>query len=724
VLAVGVKFLKKALIASGVGAIVVLLGSLVEVLTRSKKFMDFFKRASSAAGGALKNLVTRIENEGIGAFQGLGRSMADAAKGAYNAEAALQALREEQEAFAFATLRYNAEVEKSNEIASDRTKSEKERLAAARRAFTIEQGINKTRVAQIEKEIKLNKAKSVEDKDLFTELQQLTLDGHRLNRGIAATEASIRKDASKARRRAIDELESLREKYQDLVDTVNKRIEQEDLQNLTGEERVQKEFEIASAQIDALELVAKERAKEARVEFDLQEEFAQLRLNAELEFQQNLSAVQIEAIQKRMNDREAANDAALEIEEDTFEREVDFIKKKQEIDALNAETSISNEDEKQKAILDIQIQAYEKQRALAAERYGEDSLEVQLIDAQLAQMAAAYEKADLSVFESIKKKILDGLNITEEQAAFLADSFKQVFDNIFDGINAATEAQIEQQETVLDLLDEQINETQSKLSEERRAEEKGQANDVLLLEKTLKEQNAERKRAEEERNALEEKAARQRRFQQGLETVSNYVLAASKLVSAEAKNGLFGILTAVAGLAILASFVGKAKATANSAKQFKGGGDVSDSFFGEVAGPSHERGGKTINVEGREFVVRGEHAQEHKPLLADVNAGKYKGVDMAAVMASVSSPGGYRSPSYESQAYASAQATQREIIRIREERSAADQKDLIRGAISEALIPIQDKLDSWPKKFPTHTEWKQGGVIRRAKVLKPGIVPQ
>lgn len=156
-LSAGLKILKIALISTGIGAIIVALGSLIAYFTKTQKGIEAVSRVTAALGAAFNVIIDRIAKFGgaiiklfSGDFKGAASDMKAAFSGigeeikndATQAAKLKQQLIELDKADASLTARRASEkvrIAELKRISDDTTKSTKERIAAANEALEIEQ---------------------------------------------------------------------------------------------------------------------------------------------------------------------------------------------------------------------------------------------------------------------------------------------------------------------------------------------------------------------------------------------------------------------------------------------------------------------------------------------------------------------------------------------------------------------------------------------------------
>lgn len=222
----------KALIATGIGAIIIALGSLVALLTATQKGMDFVGQVTESVSAVLGTFVDALSDTGesianqiipifdalvknitglydilMGVINldfnrvldgtkavgesftdlvdagskiegidliGLGNDAAFAAKEAFRLRGALQDIEREQKNVDLLRSESRARIEELKFIAEDQSKSEKERSAAAREALTIEQELLQKRIdlkaRELEAEKALNNLTKSDDSDRNREI--------------------------------------------------------------------------------------------------------------------------------------------------------------------------------------------------------------------------------------------------------------------------------------------------------------------------------------------------------------------------------------------------------------------------------------------------------------------------------------------------------------------------------------------------------------------------
>lgn len=155
------KILKVALISTGIGAIVVLLGSLIAWMTKTQKGTEFLSNVMASLGAVVNVLIDRIAKFGgalvklfSGDFSGAWDDMKDSAKGlgdeiandakqTWELNNALQQLEKQETMLEMKRAANRSQIEKLKLIADDVTKSLKERTVAAEKAYNMENELQK-----------------------------------------------------------------------------------------------------------------------------------------------------------------------------------------------------------------------------------------------------------------------------------------------------------------------------------------------------------------------------------------------------------------------------------------------------------------------------------------------------------------------------------------------------------------------------------------------------
>jgi len=187
--------IKAGLISTGIGAFVVAVGSLVTYFTQTKRGAELLEKSLAGLGAAFNVIVDRVSKFGgaivklfkgdtkgaledvKGTFKDIGEEIANDTKQALALKDAFQKLRDSNRELNVETAKRRSEIEELKLIAEDVTKSEEERLAAAQKAFGIENELLDKRIANAKEELRIQKEENAlgestaEDLDKEAELE-------------------------------------------------------------------------------------------------------------------------------------------------------------------------------------------------------------------------------------------------------------------------------------------------------------------------------------------------------------------------------------------------------------------------------------------------------------------------------------------------------------------------------------------------------------------------
>lgn len=168
------KLLKIALVSTGIGAIVVALGSLVSYLSRTQAGIELANKVMASLGATVDVLIDRASKLGSALvnlfsgnfhqagedakaiFSGIGEEIAEETKQAWELAGALEDIEKKEIMLSMSRSKNRAEIEKLKKAADDTTLSTNERIKAAEKAAKIEQDdlkiqteLAKTRIANM-----------------------------------------------------------------------------------------------------------------------------------------------------------------------------------------------------------------------------------------------------------------------------------------------------------------------------------------------------------------------------------------------------------------------------------------------------------------------------------------------------------------------------------------------------------------------------------------------
>ena len=170
--------LKGAIAATGVGLLVVAVGTLVSYFKNTQKGADLLDQAFATIGATIDVLVDRISAFGEGllaifsgnpsegldkianSFKGIVDEIKNESAAALQLEKDFQALEKRRIDFIVTETKLRAEIEASNLAADDFTKSVEERAAANENAIKVEKQLAEERIAQTTEELRILTAKN------------------------------------------------------------------------------------------------------------------------------------------------------------------------------------------------------------------------------------------------------------------------------------------------------------------------------------------------------------------------------------------------------------------------------------------------------------------------------------------------------------------------------------------------------------------------------------
>ena len=599
------KLVRVALIGTGIGAIVLALVGLVAAFGRTaaggEKLAQVFKGITSVVdvvigrfatiGNAIIGLfsgtktLSQATKEAAGAFNGLGKEM----KAAFTEGQRIEKMYQQLEKSARQLSIDESQVAKR--VAYLQTIAEKEgvsagkainAISAARKAEIditdrkIEQQelLLKAAQAEIKNAGKLGATKEQLDKEAaaLTELNALETDRINLAAEYKSQIDGIIKKDQEEKDRKKQHLKELKDEYDKLIGDLEKRLDKATLGSLDGLDRILAEKDAAILEVIELQSSIENAAKIAGIE-----------------------------IPQVVRDQVTS---LLGIVDSEFQKAVREYKEKNGIENFELLPGLQD-----------------RQRAKELEKIVKENA--------FNVVNAAGEGAGeaLSVFDNIKQKILDALNLNEEQLGFITDQISSTISSLDSIISSGTDRQIAENERLIKSIEDRVKAAEDAYNVELKLQEDGFANSAKLKEEDLRKEQARLAAAQQKKEELEKKALRQQLISDSLQQASQLALGAAKVITAESGKGLIGIITAAAGIALLFRIIAQAKANAakfSTPPKFRGGGQL-------LEGPSHEQGGipivignsRVVEAEGGEFIIRKKSSTINEEFFHRVNKGEY-----------------------------------------------------------------------------------------------------
>ncbi|WP_291584068.1 hypothetical protein [Bacteroides sp.] len=353
-LSTALKILKVALIATGIGAIVVLLGSLVAWMTKTQKGTEFLSNVMASFGAIVSVLIDRVAKFGgalvklfSGDFSGAWNDMKDSAKGlgdeiandakqAWALNDAMQQLEKQETMLTMKRAASRAEIEKLKLIADDTTKTLKERTVAAQKAYDMENELQKESIDMGKKKL-ANLLGQIELTDEVNELISQMAQG-----AITADEAISRLGISES---TVDDLKEFAQVFSDVA--------QKEMETYTRNKETQNK-------INTMKKAASDKAKELKnkeIEAIRQSEDTLLALLKDgVEKQRQQTTLQysreIEDLKKKLVEEKNLTSKAKDAIRDTIKAKEDLLQS--ELQKLSDE-NLKKEIENRQKLIDLQL---------------------------------------------------------------------------------------------------------------------------------------------------------------------------------------------------------------------------------------------------------------------------------------------------------------------------------------------------------------------------------
>lgn len=338
------KLLKVALIGTGIGALVVALGSLVAWFTKTQKgveaankimaalgaTIDVIIDRASKLGSALVNLFTgNFKQAGADAkavFSGIGKEIADETKQAWKLAEVLNEIDKKEVMLSMSRAANRAEIEKLKKAADDQTLSTQERIKAAEKAYELEKkdlkiqtDLAKARIANMlgYTDVTEDALKTIED------LQSGAITADEAIGKIGLSESTI-----EDLRKLSEEVNHLSELEED---SYGRQTEQQNTLNSIRQEGAdkakeakQKELEAVRAAEDAMLALVKDKREQARKEIELTYTRKIEDLRISLREEENLTVKARKAINEQIKSLEQQKNIELQkLSDEELQKEID-----------------------------------------------------------------------------------------------------------------------------------------------------------------------------------------------------------------------------------------------------------------------------------------------------------------------------------------------------------------------------------------------------------------
>ena len=577
------KLLKVALLGTGIGVLIVALGSLVSWFTKTQKGVEAANKIMGALGAtvnvltdragklgsALVNLFTgnfkQAGNDARSIFAGIGDEIVNETKQAWKLAEVLNEIDKREVMLSMSRASNRAEIEKLKKAADDQTLSTQERIKAAEKAAAMEKedlktqtDLAKARIANMLGYTKVTKEalKTIED----------------MQKGAITADEAIGKIGMSES--TIDDLRKLSEEVNRLSEleesSYTRQTEQQNTLNSIRQEGADKakeakqtELEAVRAAEDAMLALVKDRREQARKEIELNYSRQIEDLQISLKQEENLTAKAREAINAKIKALEQQKSMELSrLSDEELKKELE-----NRLKMISLQLESVKEGSEQEYQLKIQqLQAQYEAELSSTEQTGKMKLAIKTkYNTQMDELIAAHEQDIINKqqeavrirFETEIAQAYDNeeeiLRIRTEQKKAELDSLQQMEGESIEAFNLRKlEAQNAYLESKKELSDKETEIEQAKY------EAMEQVTNGLVA---LTEQIGESDRG----------FAMASKMLALAEIAINSGKAIAKMVSAESGKGILGIATMASGIATILSNIANAVKIVKSAKFAEGG---------------------------------------------------------------------------------------------------------------------------------------------------------
>lgn len=490
------KVFRLALISTGIGAIVVALGSLISYLSQTQAGIELANKVMGALGATVNVLIDRASKLGSAlvnlftgnfskaaddakeAFTGIGKEIAEESKQAWALADALNEIDKREVMLSMSRAANRAEIEKLKKAADDTTLSTKERIKAAEQAAKMEQDDLKLqeRLAEARLANTLGYTEmNGEVRKLIQSIKEGDITADEVIRKLGLSESTL--EDLKEFRDQFNELQELQEdsygRQTELQNTLNS-IRQEGAD--AAKEAKEKELEeIRKAEDELLELVKDSREKqrkETELAYDREIEDLQNRLTTEKDLtakareaintqitaleqqkQNALDKLSEEELKKEIENRQKIIELQLEVVKKGSEEE--FKLQKEQLEA-ERDAELSNEELTEEMKLAI-TKKYQKMELDLIDQHNKDIQEKQMkaVQTRMRNEILQLQINGASELDILKKK-------AEQQKKLLDSINREDYDSNEAYLNAKLEAQNNYNNTKKDINDKEVEDEKAK----------------------------------------------------------------------------------------------------------------------------------------------------------------------------------------------------------------------------------------------------------------------
>lgn len=419
------RLVKTAIAATGIGALIVLLGSLIAMFTKTQKGVELFGKAMVSVGAFVDVIIDRLSllgdavvkifsgdfvgaaNAAKEAMTGIGDEISRETKLAWELKAALIDLEKQETMLNMKRSAGRAVIEEQKRIADDTTKSLNERIAASQKAFDLEMSLGREAVEIGKKKL----ANMLGEIELSEQANQLIKD--MAVGAVTADEAISKLGLSNSTVEDLKEFATLFGEVSQMEAEMNSRSKES--QNKANQLRKEaaaaaqasrdaEKAEVRKAEDELLKLVTDAREKqrtEVERSYDRQIEDLKTRLERET----NLTAKAREAINAQIAALEAQKEADLQkLDDEALKKEIETAQKTIELKLAAVESGTAKEYALKKEALQKQMEMElmdteltEEQKLLVKEKYAKLTADIEkqqaaeIAQRQAEEIALQYE---------------------------------------------------------------------------------------------------------------------------------------------------------------------------------------------------------------------------------------------------------------------------------------------------------------------------------------------
>lgn len=588
VLTGGLKVLKVALISTGIGAIVVALGSLVAYLTKTQEGSEKLSKIMAQIGAVVDVVVDRVAKLGGAlvklfsgdfkgawqdtkdAFTGIGDEMSREVKLAGELKDAMIDIEKRETMLTMKVAANRAEVKRLKLASDDTTKSIKERIASAQKATAIEQ-------EQLKEQIELQKQRlanmlgltSITEKaeELMNKLANGAITANEMIKKLGLSESTIvdlqefaeeYQKLKGAEEQSYERRTELQNKTNQLIkDQVNKTREAtKTLTNLLLQETADAQKEI----VDNDKATYEDRVKALDIYYDKQAEIIRngleydLQNNTKNETEKKLLIEKARIDQQKLEKKHQIDLTKLEADE-TKKRSDNIIKSLQK-QQLNVENQLNINHQKELLALDnkynsgmLTTEEYEKERLNITKKY-----EKEIFDAQMSSLekiaknlpeedrAQAFQEIELKRLEFEKNIAEEEVKVNKEKNDRIKEQeeslkeartrlAQEAFSSIVSIMNSAFEKRVQEIDIEIEKIEERKNADIEALTQQGLSNEEMEARKMAIEAKAQaqKDKLEKQKKKMQRQQAVAQKAAAL--IQVAIDTALGVVNANSKVVT-------------------------------------------------------------------------------------------------------------------------------------------------------------------------------------------------